>query len=59
MTSILTFTPGTQTRRAPAPRAMTQNVVSMDDWRNAPHPIRTPHGVFFVTNVWGSSGDAA
>jgi hypothetical protein len=59
MTCIIEFTAPPRDRRTAVSTARTDNVVSMADWRSAPHPVRTPTGVFFITNVWGSSGDAA
>lgn len=59
MTNIITFTAKSEKTRVIAPSARTGSVISIDDWRAKPHPIRTATGVFFVTNMWGNSGDAA
>ncbi|MFA3919493.1 hypothetical protein [Ruegeria hyattellae] len=59
MTNVIALT--TSTPKAPKAQQPRQSgtVVSIDDWRTNPHPVRTPNGVFFVTNMWGHSGDAA
>lgn len=59
MSNVITFTRKPRTRRDPSRDPAETSVVSLEDWRRVPHPIRTPSGVFFVTNVWGSRGDAA
>lgn len=35
------------------------NILSLADWRSRGRALRTANGVFFVSNPWGSSGDAA
>lgn len=60
MTKIIKFaTKSTATRTAPAKPAGHGVVVNLSDWRKRAHPLRTSSGVFFVTNVIGTPGDAA
>jgi hypothetical protein len=60
MTSnIITFTRQASSRlRNPAPTPQ-DNVISIEAWTRQAHPHRTPAGVFFMTRVLRSSGDAA
>jgi hypothetical protein len=59
MTNIIRFkTKPLPGRELPGAQAL-NNVISLADHRKRPHPVRTPNGVFFVTNVWGTPGDAA
>ncbi|MEX0348423.1 MAG: hypothetical protein AB3N15_03290 [Paracoccaceae bacterium] len=59
MTNVIALTvTASKTSKTPQPR-QSDNIVSFEDWRARPHPIRTASGVFFVSNMWGHSGDAA
>ncbi|MCI2399243.1 hypothetical protein [Aliiroseovarius subalbicans] len=57
--NILAFTGPLSTRAASVSEAVRDNVVSMNSWKKAARPRRTPQGVFFISNVLCTSGDAA
>ncbi|WP_372571450.1 hypothetical protein [Ruegeria jejuensis] len=59
MTNVIALTATTSTAPKTSQPHHSDNIVSIEDWRTRPHPVRTPNGVFFVTNMWGHSGDAA
>ncbi|WP_425044535.1 hypothetical protein [Primorskyibacter sp. S87] len=59
MNNIIAFKNQNATRNVVAKTDQADNVISLDDWRSGSHPVRTCNGVFFVSNVWGTSGDAA
>lgn len=59
MATIITFRRPEAQNLAGESHGRSDNVLSMAEWRAQAHPLRTATGVFFVTNPWGTSGDAA
>ena len=59
MNNIIAFDRKTAPLIHTAVKNMTGNIISFVDWKAAPHPFRTPNGVFFTTQNWFFSGDAA
>ncbi|MEM7319944.1 MAG: hypothetical protein AAF408_13085 [Pseudomonadota bacterium] len=59
MNNVIEFTAPTASKTRSRAENIKRDVISLDDWRTQPHPIRTSHGVFFVSYTWDTTGDAA
>ncbi|MDA5094638.1 hypothetical protein O2N63_11135 [Aliiroseovarius sp. KMU-50] len=57
--NIIAFRGSTVARSTNAKSMIQTNVVAMSAWKKAFHPLRTPQGVFLVTNVLCTTGDIA
>lgn len=57
--NIISFTAKTVSRRRADTTGPRDNVVSLEAWKRIAQPRRTPAGVFFMTRVLCSAGDAA
>ena len=59
MNNVIAFLKRNSRSRNARPGTFRNNVLDLTEWRKAPHPIRTPNGVFFVSNVLVTPGDSA
>lgn len=58
-TNIVAFTANSVSRRHAAIAGPRDNIVSIDAWKRIARPRRTSAGVFFMTRVLCTAGDAA
>ena len=49
MTNVIAYHVLNRVRRNNTMRKQTNNVVSLAEWQKTARPLRTPHGVHFVT----------
>ena len=59
MKNVIAFKSKSAGRRHDVANKTNYNIISLIDWKATPHPIRTPNGVFFTTEIWQFSGDSA
>jgi hypothetical protein len=59
MTNIITFKSAQTPRTRTIAKRVTDNVVSLIDYKAKPRALRTPNGIFFITADGGSPLHAA
>ncbi|MBD3665635.1 hypothetical protein [Sulfitobacter aestuariivivens] len=59
MTNIITFKNAQKPQKSTVAKRVTDNVVSLIEWKAKPRALRTPNGIFFITAGGGAPLHAA
>jgi hypothetical protein len=57
--NVISFKKCTNNRKRAVIQKLSDNVVSLMEWKTTPRALRTPNGVFFITSVLAQPGNLA